>query len=98
MENSCNAFNWLWKKSHLTWSADCVIASATGATKFAITDAKLYVPSVALPLRDNAKLLQQLKSGFKRTTNWNKYQSKVSIERQKYYLDYLVDQNISGSI
>ena len=82
----------------LTWSADCVIASATGPTKFPITDAKLYIPSLALPTQDNAKLLQQLKSGFKRTTNWNKYQSKVSIERQKYYLDYLIDQSISESI
>ena len=53
---------------------------------------------MALPFRDNANLLQQLKSGFKRTANWNKYQSKVSIERQKYYLDYLIDQNISESI
>ena len=25
--------------------------------------------------KDNAKLLQQLKSGFRRTINWNKYQS-----------------------
>ena len=27
----------------LTWSKDCVISSATGATKFAITDTKFYV-------------------------------------------------------
>ena len=30
----------------LTWSTDCVISSATGKTKFAITDTKLYVPTV----------------------------------------------------
>ena len=59
----------------LTWSSTCVISSATGETKFKITDTKLYVPVV--PTQDNAKLLQQLKSGFKRTINWNKYQSNL---------------------
>ena len=57
----------------LTWSKDCVISSATGKKKFTITDIKLYVPVVTLSIQDNAKLLQQLKSGFKRTINWNKY-------------------------
>ena len=42
----------------LTWSEDCVISSATGATKFKITDTKLYVPVVSLSPQDNAKLLQ----------------------------------------
>ena len=32
----------------LTWSQNCVISSATGKTKFAITDTKLYVPTVTL--------------------------------------------------
>ena len=32
----------------LTTSADCVISFATGETKFAITDTKLYVPIVTL--------------------------------------------------
>ena len=40
---------------------------------FAITDAKLYVPVATLSAQDNAKLLQKLRSGFKRTINWNKY-------------------------
>ena len=43
---------------------------------FSITDTKLYVPVVTLPSQDNAKQLEQLKSGFKRTINWNKYQLK----------------------
>ena len=38
----------------LTWSADCVIFSATGETKFAITDAKLYVTVVTLSTQNNA--------------------------------------------
>ena len=57
----------------LIWSEDCVNSSATGETKLKITDIKLYVPVVTLSTQDNAKLLQQLKSGFKRTINWNKY-------------------------
>ena len=52
------------------------------ATLFAITDTKFYVPIVTLSTQDNAKLLEQLKSSFKRTINWNKYQPKVSSERQ----------------
>ena len=52
-----------------TWSEDCVISSATPATKFAITDTKLYVPAVTLSTQDNAKLLQRLKSVLKRTFN-----------------------------
>ena len=58
----------------LTWTRTCVISSATGKTKFKITETKLYVPVVTLSTQDNAKLLQQFKSGFKRTINWNKYQ------------------------
>ena len=61
----------------LTWSKDCVITNSEGEAKFAITETKLYVPVVTLSTQDNAKLLQQLKSGFKRTINWNKYQSSI---------------------
>ena len=46
-----------------------------------MADAKLYVPVVTLSTQDNAQLLQQMKSAFKRI-NWNKYQSKVTIQRQ----------------
>ena len=35
--------------------------------------------------------MQQLKSAFKKTINCNKYQSKVSVERQDHHLDYLID-------
>ena len=67
----------------LSWSKKSVIAFNTASnqeTTFAITDTKLYVPFVTLSTKDNSKLLQQLKSGFKRIINWNKYQSKVSIQ------------------
>ena len=61
----------------LTWSRDCVITNSTGTGKFAITETKLYVPVVTLLTQDNAKLLQQLKSSFKRTINRNKYESNI---------------------
>ena len=80
----------------LTWSENYVISSATGATKFKITDAKLYVPIVTLSTQDSTKLLQQLKSGFKRTINWNKYQSKVTTQAQKPSLDYLINPSFQG--
>ena len=53
----------------LTWSKDCVITNSNGVGKFAITETKLYVLVVTLSRQDNAKLLQQLKFGFKRTIN-----------------------------
>ena len=37
------------------------------------------------------ELLAQLESGFKRSINWNKCQSKISIETQNQYLDYLTN-------
>ena len=75
----------------LTWSKDCVITSSTGEGKFAITETKLYVPVVTLSTKDNEKLLQQLKSGFKKTINLNKYESSVKTIAQNRYLNYLIN-------
>ena len=80
----------------LIWSQNCVTYSTIRKTKFAITDPKRYVPVVTLSTQDNTQLLQQLTSGFKRTINWKKYQSKVSKERQNQYLDFLIDPNFQG--
>ena len=63
------------------------------ADKGAITDTKLYVSVVTLSTQDNAKLLAKLKSSWKRTINWNKYQSKIFTERPNQYLDYLIDSS-----
>ena len=56
----------------LTWSENCVISSATGATKFAMADKKRYAPVVTLSTEDNinvvtlsTQLLKQLESGLK---------------------------------
>ena len=62
-----------------TWSPKCVITDSTGPGRFAITDTKLCVPVVTIATLDNIKLLQQLKYGFKRVVNWNKYLSKPEL-------------------
>ena len=77
----------------LTCSKDCVISSATGQTKLKITDTKLYVHVVTLSAQDNAKLLQQLKPGFRRTINCNKYQSNPKTYAQNRYLTHLINSS-----
>ena len=80
----------------LTWPRDCVITNSSGAGKFEITETRLYVPVVTLSTQNNAKLLQQLKSGFKRAINWNKYQSSIKAYAQNRYLNHLVDPSFQG--
>ena len=82
----------------LTWSLTCVITNSTGnsAGTFEITDTKLYVPVVTLSTKENAKLLQQLKSGFKRVINWNKYLSKPELLRRNPNLNYLIEPSFQG--
>ena len=75
----------------LTSSENCAISSAAGKAKFAIGDTKLYVPVITLSKKDNIKLLKQLESGFKRTINWNKYQSKDENKEQRRDSNYLID-------
>ena len=58
---------------------------------FKITDAKLSVPVVTLSKENDIKLLEQLKSGFKKTIKWNKYRSQMTIQPQNNNLNYLID-------
>ena len=58
---------------------------------FEITDTNLYVPAVTLSTEDDNKLLEQLKTGFKRTIKWNKYRSKMSNQTKTNNLNYLID-------
>ena len=76
----------------LTWSVRCFMidnSSDDQVLTFRITDTTLYVPAVTLSIQDNAKLLEQLKSGFKRTINWNKHEPKVTAEQQKPIIRFL---------
>ena len=74
----------MWNESHFNAvSARCSLidASIVGQEPtFTITDTKLYDPVLTLSTQNNAKLLQQLKSGFKRIINRNKY-PKVTIQQ-----------------
>ena len=57
----------------------CIIVPTNVANQggtLSVTDTRFYVPVLTLSTQDNAKLLEQLKLGFKRTINWNTYQSK----------------------
>ena len=83
----------------LTWSANCVIIYTNVANQiptFTITETNLYVPVVTLSTQDNAKLLPQLKSGFKRTISWNKYLSKPALLTQNPILNHLVEPSFQG--
>ena len=56
----------------LTWTKNCVLADMTAANnpptglEFQVKDTKLYVPVVTLSKESDIKLLEKLKSGFKR--------------------------------
>ena len=83
----------------LNWPENCFIVStnvAAQATTLSITDTKLSDPVVTLSTQGNAKLLEKLNCSFKRTINWNKYQTKISTEIQNKYLDFLTDPNFQG--
>ena len=83
----------------LTWSTSCVIVSTDVTNQSAIlviTNTKLHVPVVTLLTQDNAKLLQQLKSGFKRTISWNKYLSKPELLSRNRNLNHFIEPNFYG--
>ena len=81
----------------LTWAKNCVLADMTVANnpptglEFQITDTKLYLPVVTLSKENDIKLLEKLKSGFKRTIKWNKYGSQMSLQNNNNNLNYLID-------
>ena len=54
------------------------------------------MPVVTLSTQDNAKSLPQLKSGFKRTINWNKYLSKAELIAHNPNLNHLVEPRFQG--
>ena len=70
--------------------ADPAIVAPWGAT-FKIKDTKLYVPVVTLSNENDIKLLEQLKTGFKRNIKWNKYKSQMTVQSQNNNLNYLID-------
>ena len=63
----------------LTWSASCIITNSRGTGTFAITNVKPHAPVVTFSTKGNAKLLQELKSGFKRTIT----RININLKRQR---------------
>ena len=83
----------------LTWSANYVIMYTNVASPdatFEITETRLYVPVITLSTQDDAKLLPQLKSGFNKIINWNKYLTKPELLRRNPNLNYLVEPSFQG--
>ena len=66
------------------------IDAPTNAT-FKITDTKLNFPVVTLSTENDKTLLEQLRTGFKRTIKWNKYRSEMTDQTQNNNLNYLID-------
>ena len=58
-----------------------------------ITETNLYAPAVTLSTQDNARLLPQLKSGFKRTIRWNKYLPKPELLSRNENLNHLIESS-----
>ena len=51
---------------------------------------------LTLSTQDNAKLILQLISGFKRTINWNKYELDPKTFAQNRYLNHLINPSFQG--
>ena len=63
---------------------------------FTITETNRYAPVVTLSTQDNAKLLLQLKSGFKGTISWNKYLAKPELLAENENLNHLIEPSFQG--
>ena len=78
--------------------ADPAVAGINAPTKvtFKVTDTKLYVLVVTISAENDNKLLEQLKTGFKRTIKWNKYRSELSNQTKNNNLNYLIDPTFTN--
>ena len=73
--------------------ADPAVATIDNPTNaiFKVTDTKLYVPVVTLSTKNDKKLLEQSRTGFKTTVKWNKYRSEMTNKTKNKNLNYLID-------
>ena len=95
MENSWNAINKLrgWSSFDIVYVLLLILKVKKNLQ---ITETKLYVPVETLSTQDSARLLQQLKSGFKRIINWSKYESDIQTYAQNRYLNHLINTSFQG--
>ena len=83
----------------LTWSANSIIIYIDVANQvptFEIAETNLYIAVVTLSTQDNAKLLPQLKSRFKRTISWNKYLRNPELLAWNSNLNHLIEPGFQG--
>ena len=93
----------------LKWNKNCVITSiqrdinlnggnteASTDASLDINDCKLYIPVVTLSKDDEINLLTNLKSGFKREIEWNKYRLQMSAEAINNNLNILIDPTFTN--
>ena len=78
--------------------ADPAVAGINNPTNivFKIKGTKLYIPVVSLSAENDNKLLDQLKTGFKRTIKWNKYRLEISNQTINNNLNYLIDPRFTN--
>ena len=70
--------------------AVAALNNPTNAT-LKITDTKLYVPVVTLSTDNDKRLLEKLRTGFKRIIKWNKYKSEKTNQTENNNLNCLID-------
>ena len=81
------------------WSKNCVLIYTNlddQVTTFTITETNLYDHIVTLSTQDNAKLLPQLRLGFKRAISWNKCLAKPELLAQNPNLTHLIEPSFQG--
>ena len=71
------------------------IVAATGL-EFQITNTTLYVPVVTLSKENGTKLLEQLKSGLKKTIKCDKCRSQTTLQPQNNNSNYLIDPTFTN--
>lgn len=81
----------------LTSRAGCVLSTATEGTTFAISDNTLRSSS-NVSIQNNGKLMQQLKSSFKRSIDWNKFYSRSKNKDQILYWHHSTNPMVQGMI
>ena len=110
MENTRYTINQCEVSLALSWSGNCVITSlekrlvtaAQGDNPAVYDDSptnatfKLYFPVVTLSAENDNKLLEQLKTGFKRTIKWNKYRLEMFNQTKNNNLSYLIDPTFTN--
>ena len=56
----------------------------------------MYVPVVTLSAESDYKLLEQLKSGFRRSIKWNKFMSQMSNQNKNNNLNNLIEPTFNN--